>query len=53
MFGFDLLDLFKAKVVSYSVWKTIALLSVIPVTNVMAIGFVIFMAFLLIRELKK
>ncbi len=53
MFGFDLFDLLKAKVVSYSVWKTIALLSAIPVLNVMAIGFVILMAILLIRELKK
>ncbi|HEK0658397.1 TPA: hypothetical protein SMP34_003842 [Proteus mirabilis] len=51
-FGIDVLDLIKAKIVSYTVWKTIALLATIPLMNVLTIGFVILLALLLIKELK-
>jgi len=53
MFSFDFFDFVKAKIVAYSVWKAIIVLSTIPIVHVMAIGFVIFMALLLVRELKK
>lgn len=53
VFMFDLYDYLKAKVVGYTVWKAVIALSHLPVSHVIAIGFVIFMSFLLIRELKR
>ncbi|EBX4352461.1 hypothetical protein BK377_20840 [Escherichia coli] len=53
VFMFDLYDALKAKIIGYTVWKAVIVLSTLSVGHVMAIGFVIFMGFLLIRELKR
>ncbi|EPE3234972.1 hypothetical protein ACSHA4_004104 [Cronobacter sakazakii] len=50
---FDLYDILKAKIIGSTVWKAVIALSTLSVGHVMAIGFVIFMGFLLIRELKR
>lgn len=48
-----LYNFLKAKIVGSTVWNAIIALSVLPVGHLIAIGSVIFMGLLLVRELKR